>query len=138
MTAQPRFLPRFTAAFPLLLSLCTASAIAADAPTAKTAADSNPLRRNAKTGHVSNYEEEKVGRYTLPDPLVLRNGQPVREAEAWTKQRRPEIIALYEREIFGRVPERAPKAWWRKTRRRSTARRCASASWWSSARRRVS
>jgi hypothetical protein len=70
-------------------------------------AHGNPLRR-APTGHVSNYDEAKVGAYTLPDPLVLQNGQPVRTAEQWFKQRRPEIIKLYETEIYGRIAQRAP------------------------------
>lgn len=69
----------------------------------------NPLRY-AATGHVSNYDEAKVGTYTLPDPLVLANGKPVRDAGTWERLRRPELLSLYEREIFGRVPERAPKA----------------------------
>jgi hypothetical protein len=70
-------------------------------------AKGNPLRR-AATGHVSNYDEAKVGSYTLPDPLVLQNGKPVRTAEEWFKQRRPEIVGLYEREIYGGIPQRAP------------------------------
>src|ERR1051325_406911 len=71
-------------------------------------AKGNPLRR-AATGHVSNYDEAKVGSYTLPDPLVLQSGKPVRDAKTWAKQRRPEILSLYETEIYGRVPKRAPK-----------------------------
>ncbi|MCX6952640.1 MAG: acetylxylan esterase [Verrucomicrobia bacterium] len=71
-------------------------------------ANGNPLRY-AATGHVSNYDEAKVGSYTLPDPLVLKSGRPVRDVATWTKVRRPELIGLYEQEIFGRVPERAPK-----------------------------
>jgi hypothetical protein len=74
----------------------------------RTDANGNPLRR-APTKHVSNYDEAKVGAYTLPDPLVLQNGQPVRTPEQWFKQRRAEIIRLYENEIYGRVPERAPR-----------------------------
>src|SRR3989442_12723770 len=35
----------------------------------------NPLRKALKTGHVSNYDESKVAPYTLPDPLVMANGQ---------------------------------------------------------------
>ena len=69
----------------------------------------NPIRR-APTGHVSNYDEAKVGAYTLPDPLVLQDGRPVRNADTWLKARRPEILRLYETHIYGRVPERAPKA----------------------------
>jgi len=73
----------------------------------RTDANGNPLRR-APTGHVSNYDEAKVGTYTLPDPLVLQNGQPVRDAETWFKQRRPELLKLYETEVYGRVPLSAP------------------------------
>ncbi len=80
-------------------------------PLPRSDANGNPLRR-APTGHVSNYDESKVGTYTLPDPLVLQNGQPVRDAATWTAQRRPEILKLYETHIYGRVPERAPKVTW--------------------------
>jgi hypothetical protein len=68
----------------------------------------NTLRR-APTGHITNYDEDKVPPYTLPDPLVRQNGQPVRDADTWFQQRRPEILKLYESEIYGRVPERAPR-----------------------------
>jgi hypothetical protein len=71
-------------------------------------ANGNPLRY-ALTGHVSNYDEAKVGAYTLPDPLVLLSGEPVTNAETWFKERRPEIVRLYEMEIYGRVPATAPK-----------------------------
>ena len=43
-----------------------------------------------------NYDESKVGSYTLPDPLVLANGKPVRDAKTWTEKRRPEIVRLFE------------------------------------------
>src|SRR5262249_34877068 len=64
------------------------------------------------TGHVSNYSEEKVPPYTLPDPLVLSNGQRVTSAEMWHKQRRPEILKSYQTEIYGRIPANAPKVNW--------------------------
>lgn len=83
---------------------------AAEAAAARPRQDAqgNPIRY-AATGHASNYDEAKVGNLPLPDPLVLQNGQPVRDGATWTKVRRPELIGLYEREIFGRVPKRAPK-----------------------------
>lgn len=62
----------------------------------------------AVTGHVTNYREDAVPPYHLPDPLVLNNGQPVRNANDWFERRRPELIQAYEREIFGRVPRSAP------------------------------
>ncbi|MEP7002639.1 MAG: acetylxylan esterase, partial [bacterium] len=43
-----------------------------------------------------NYDESKVGTYTLPDPLVLANGKPVRDATTWFAERRPEIVKLFE------------------------------------------
>lgn len=53
-----------------------------------------------------NYEELLVGSYTLPDPLVLVNGKPVRDASTWFAKRRPEIIRLFEDNQFGRSPGR--------------------------------
>jgi hypothetical protein len=75
-------------------------------------ANGNPRRRAIKTGHVSNYDEARVAPYTLPDLLVLSNGRRVGDAETWRTQRRPEIMRLYETEIFGRVPSNAPKVTW--------------------------
>ena len=74
----------------------------------KQDARGNPIRY-AATGHVSNYDEGKVGSYVLPDPLVLTNGKPVKDAATWSNVRRPELMAVYEREIFGAVPAGAPR-----------------------------
>src|SRR5262245_50099269 len=76
-------------------------------------ANGNPLRRALKTGHVSNYDETKVRPYTLPDPLVLADGTPVRDAKTWQERRRDEIFRLYETEIYGRTPANAPRVTWR-------------------------
>ena len=81
----------------------------APAPRPKQDAKGNPIRYGAM-GRVTNYDEAKVGTYSLPDPLVMNNGKPVMDAATWSKVRRPELIALYEREIFGAVPAGAPKA----------------------------
>ncbi len=75
----------------------------------------NPLRLALKTGHVSNYDEKKVKPYSLPDPLVMQNGTPVRSAEMWVRERRPEIVRLYETDIYGRIPGSAPKVQWQVT-----------------------
>ena len=75
-------------------------------------ANGNPLRRALKTGHVSNYDEAKVPPYTLPDPLVMANGARVADADAWRTRRRPEILRMYETEIYGRIPAGAPKMTW--------------------------
>jgi len=53
----------------------------------------------------ANYDEKKVGSYILPDPLVLQNGEPVRDAKMWIEQRRPEILKLYQDDIYGHSPK---------------------------------
>ena len=55
----------------------------------------------------TNYDEAKVGAYTLPDPLIFNNGKPVRSAHDW-KQRREEILELFAVNVYGRSPK-APK-----------------------------
>lgn len=82
----------------------------------------NPLRLALKTGHVSNYDEAKVAPYTLPDPLVAIDGTPVRDAQAWRTRRRPEILRLYESEIYGRIPATTPRVAWQVTETDPAAR----------------
>jgi hypothetical protein len=51
-----------------------------------------------------NYDEAKVPKYTLPDPLILQNGQPVKDAKTWNEKRRPELLNLFRAEMYGRRP----------------------------------
>jgi hypothetical protein len=62
--------------------------------------------RSLIAGIPVNYDEALVGTYTLPDPLVLANGQPVRDAKTWNEKRRPEIVRLFEENEYGRAPGR--------------------------------
>jgi hypothetical protein len=78
-------------------------------------AKGNPVRLAKATGHVSNYSEERVRPYALPDPLVMVSGERVANADQWFKARRPEILKLYRDEIYGRVPAGAPKVTWEVT-----------------------
>src|SRR5262245_22063742 len=55
------------------------------------------------------YDESKVPAYKLPEALVLRNGEKVRDAKTWTTRRRPELLAIYGTEVFGRSPDRPSK-----------------------------
>jgi hypothetical protein len=67
-----------------------------------------------------NYDESKANPYPrLPDPLVLKSGQKVTSAEMWWKQRRPEIVEDFDREIYGHAPQHTPPVKWEVT---STAR----------------
>lgn len=75
------------------------------------------LRRGAdgdpKSPNAANYDEAKANPDPhLPDPLVLENGSKVTDAETWWKRRRPEIVELFDREIYGRVPDNLPKVTW--------------------------
>ncbi len=53
---------------------------------------------------VANYDETKVGLYTLPDPLMGSDGKRVTTAEAWNTRRRSEILKLIETCMYGKVP----------------------------------
>ena len=44
--------------------------------------------------------------YTLPDPLKLEAGTPVRNAQEWREKRRPELLHLFETWEYGRSPGR--------------------------------
>jgi len=52
-----------------------------------------------------NYDEEKVPPYTLPDVLETVNGQRVANKTLWEKARRPEILGLFENEVYGKTPK---------------------------------
>ena len=70
---------------------------------------------NAAPGapNAANYDPEKANPYPdLPDPLTLKNGRAVTTADMWWKQRRPEIVEDFEREVFGRVPRSVPTVTW--------------------------
>jgi hypothetical protein len=54
----------------------------------------------------ANYDESKVGRYVLPDPLTLSSGERVKNVAAWEASRRPEILRLFEQHVYGRNPGR--------------------------------
>ena len=61
----------------------------------------------------ANYDPTKANPYPdLPEPLVLKNGRKVTTTEQWWKQRRPEIVEDFERDVFGRVPKNVPKVTW--------------------------
>ncbi len=68
---------------------------------------------NPQAPNAANYDESKANPYpTLPDPLVLNNGKKVTSSKIWWNQRRPEIVELFDREIYGRVPKNVPKVKW--------------------------
>ena len=56
-----------------------------------------------------NYDEDKVPKYTLPDPLVAASGEKVTSAEAWRNRRRPELLQLFETHVYGKSPGKPPE-----------------------------
>lgn len=56
----------------------------------------------ARAPHIE--DESKVPPYTLPDPLVCNDGTKVTDAAAWRAKRRPELLELFAREVYGRTP----------------------------------
>jgi len=68
---------------------------------------------NDKAPNHANYDESLANPYpNLPDPLVLNNGQKVTTAEMWWKVRRPELIEMFSKYVYGRVPQDVPKVSW--------------------------
>jgi len=49
-------------------------------------------------------DEALVAPYTLPDPLRFQDGRPVRDAADWREGRRPEVLRLFEEQVYGRAP----------------------------------
>jgi hypothetical protein len=91
---------RLTFCLALLAAATSARAQVSDAPDATIA------------GIPVNYTESKVAPYTLPDPLKLANGGTVTDAQTWLTQRRPELLKLFETQVYGRIPATAPKVTW--------------------------
>ena len=51
-------------------------------------------------------DESKVPDYSLPDPLLGKDGQPIKDAAVWTDARRQEILELFREQMYGRSPGR--------------------------------
>jgi hypothetical protein len=73
------------------------------------AQQAQPAPPTVVAGIPVNYDESKVGTYTLPDPLVTTTGERVRDAATWTRVRRPEILRMFESIQFGKAPGRPDK-----------------------------
>lgn len=66
---------------------------------------------NPSPPNAANYDEAKAGTPVLPALLVAADGTRV-SAAGWPA-RRAEIVELFDREIYGRVPVSAPRIAWR-------------------------
>ncbi len=68
---------------------------------------------NPQAPNAANVDESKANPYpNLPELLKLDSGEKVSTPEEWWKKRRPEIVAHFEREVVGRIPDNVPKVSW--------------------------
>ena len=56
-----------------------------------------------------NTDESLVPDYVLPDVLMTADGKKIENAFDWVQIRRPEILALYKKVMYGNLPPRAVK-----------------------------
>ena len=69
--------------------------------------------RDPNAPNAANYDESKGNPYPdLPEVLKLDNGKPVKSAKQWWKQRRPQIVEHFDREVYGRLPKNIPGVSW--------------------------
>ena len=67
---------------------------------------------NPKAPNAANTDESKATPYkSLPDPLLFNDGTTVKTTDQWEK-RRLEIFEDFNREMYGRVPEKTPAVYW--------------------------
>ena len=60
-----------------------------------------------------NYDEAKANPWPVwPDPLTFAGGGKVKSASDWWTKRRPELLEMFEHEIYGRIPATAPTVTW--------------------------
>ncbi len=71
---------------------------------------------DANAPNAANYDEALANPFPkLPEVLRMENGRKVTSARQWQRQRRPELIELFEREVVGRIPENVPAVTWQVT-----------------------
>ena len=58
-----------------------------------------------------NYDESRIPACTLPSPLDRKDGGRIATAYEWVNRRRPEVLALYQKEVYGQIPPRPDRMW---------------------------
>jgi hypothetical protein len=68
---------------------------------------------NEKAPNHANYDESKANPFPdVPDPLVTNDGKKVTTPQMWWDKRRPEIVEMFDKYVYGRVPKNVPKVNW--------------------------
>jgi hypothetical protein len=66
-----------------------------------------------KSANPANYDPTKANPFpTLPELFKSETGKAITTKEDWLTIRRPEIVELLEREVYGRVPDNVPRVKW--------------------------
>src|SRR3954469_9985983 len=69
---------------------------------------------NEKAPNHANYDESKANPFpNIPDPLTMNDGQKVTTPEMWWNKRRPEIVEMFSKYVYGRVPPNVPQVTWK-------------------------
>ena len=63
------------------------------------------VKLSAQNHNEANYDESKVPPYTLPDVLKTASDKQVKNKAEWEKVRRPEVLKLFEDNIYGQMPK---------------------------------
>ncbi len=65
---------------------------------------------NENAPNHANYDESKANPYpNVPDPLTMNDGQKVTTPEMWWKDRRPQLVEMYSKYVYGFVPDERPR-----------------------------
>jgi hypothetical protein len=68
---------------------------------------------NEKAPNHANYDEAQANPFpNVPDPLTMNDGSKVTTAKMWWDQRRPELLEMFSKYVYGRVSDNVPKVSW--------------------------
>ena len=68
---------------------------------------------NENAPNHANYDEAKANPYpNVPDPLTMKDGSKVTTSETWWKDRRPELVDMLSKYVYGFVPAKVPSVHW--------------------------
>jgi len=69
---------------------------------------------NEKAPNHANYDESKANPFpNVPDPLTMNDGQKVTTPDTWWNKRRPELVEMFSKYVYGRVPKDVPRVTWK-------------------------
>ena len=63
---------------------------------------------NPNDANAANFDENQVRDYTLPQLTTTQSGMPVNSVADWENRKRPQLIAAFEQEMYGALPDEIP------------------------------